>query len=299
MAVVLVLLSLMTAAGLSFLSGKLETARIKDTEERMEYILDAVERFEDENGYLPCPADAELAYSDTNFGDGTGTGAGTSSGGPNCSAANESYDTTSSSSSGPTGVGYGNVVAGAVPINQLALPPQYLVDGWNRKFLYVVDEELTESDDYSNANSLGRVLVLDECYDNATAAKSQWTRSAVIRRNTSTGAIYDPATASAPYDAPYGAAVLLLSFGKNGHGAWKIKGGATRLDSYDGTNVVYELEETNAHKDVAPFDDVFVVAPLNTNADPGNPTSGYVPSCRTNTYYYDDIVAYRTKWQLP
>lgn len=286
MALVLTVLALLAAGGLSFMSGRLADERIRITKERMDYIVDALEIYtkytaSQANAHLPCPANAALAYNHASFGDGTGTDAAS----VDCSAANESYAAAS-----------GDIVAGAVPINQLAIEPIYMEDGWNRKFLYVVDETLTNDAGYADEDNVGRIILMSECFDPADAAADQWAKSMIVKRES--GTIQDPTTAAAPYDEPYGAAFLLISFGENGHGAWKGKGTATRIDAYDGSNAVYELEEENAHKDVTPFNDVFVQAPFNTNVNPGSPTSGFVPSCRTNTYYFDDIIRYRTRWQL-
>ncbi len=287
MALVLTVLALLAAGGLSFMSGRFSDERLRITKARMDAVMDAVETYirftqSEANAHLPCPANGALAYNHASFGDGTGTDAGA----VNCSAANESYAATS-----------GDIVAGAVPVNQLGISPIYMEDGWNRKFLYVVDEKLTNDASYGTSTNIGRIILMSECFNPAASAESQWAKSLIVRR--SAGTIQDPSVVvTAPYNEPYGAALMLVSFGENGHGAWKGKGNATRIDAYDGSEEVYELEEENAHKDVTPFNDVFVQAPLNVNVDPASPTSGYVPSCRTNTYYFDDIIRYRTKWQL-
>jgi hypothetical protein len=89
-------------------------------------------------------------------------------------------------------------VEGGVPTRALNLPDEFMFDGWGRRFFYAADRETVKSNAFSiippEANNCALTML-----DAATT-------------NRSAGAMY-----------------VLISFGKNGHGAFVS--GATRINA--------------------------------------------------------------------
>lgn len=158
--------------------------------------------------HLPCPAPSDTSPLDTAYGTAQGAQG-------DCVP------------SGATMFGPVNdVVAGDVPVKDLGLPDEYILDGWGRKFSYVLDERYSmtlESRTYTPAievNSYNTVGVLEP--------------------------IYYP--------------VVLISFGKHGHGAYPSTGSATRISSFTANTD----EEENAVMSSA-FDEEITRRPFAVN----------------------------------
>ncbi|MCB2082226.1 MAG: hypothetical protein KDD76_06270 [Rickettsiales bacterium] len=126
-----------------------------------------------------------------------------------------------------------NVMRGMVPVSTLGIADVFSLDGWGRRISYVVDEDLTRRSAYSS----GTASITVE-----NASGTDYTTSA---------------------------AVLVMSHGANGYGAWTAKGVVL---SAVGAGTP-ETENTDATTD-----DIYVDI---------YPTSAF-----------DDIVLYKSKWQL-
>lgn len=242
MSIVLTIIALIAGAGLTLAARHSTVERTRVTEERLAFIMTSLQRYWDEKGYMPCPADGSLDWRANNFGIGVGTNTATPN---NCSAAN--FDSS----------GVDNVVMGVVPVYSLNIDPVYMLDGWSRKFTYVVDQDFTDDDPTLPASppppaapASGKILVQDASGDS-------------LMPNAAAGE---------------GAVVLVLSHGENGHGAWHAKGGS-RIDVTASGN----HERDNA--DDTPLDNIYRLVPYRTQ------TVG-------PDEIFDDIMDYRTRWQL-
>lgn len=151
----------------------------------------------------------------------------------------------------------GEIYAGIVPVRALNLPDDYAIDGWGRRMMYVVDRRLA-------ANGAFITIPVTDTTARITI------RSASGATTTNT------------------AAYVLLSFGKNGHGAFTRRGGATRVISQSAQGTVGSTnadEQKNCHCNQAgaavAFDDIFVQRPFLEQAASQN--------------VFDDIVMYGTR----
>lgn len=189
-------------------SVRLESERLKSTYLRLELIMKALEQYAKLYKQLPCPANPTLAVDNVSFGDGVGTG-GTASGNTDCTAANLERATTGT---------YTDVPRGAIPVKQLGLNPLVAVDGWGRKFTYVVTEALTMAGSPAANNGF-----LDYCTSNALPCV-----------NGTDGAIDIRQTSVAATSITTNAAVLVISHGANGWGGY-VRDGNARLDATGGS----------------------------------------------------------------
>ena len=173
-----------------------DDAKVALTKQRMLAIEEATKKFMESNYRRPCPADGTLAVTDAsdNFGKEKGTAGACASPSPNF---------------GPvlftlTGVTSSYMVAGAVPVRALGLPDEYALDGFGRRMMYIVDRQSTDA---------------TTCRDR----QSQGLPGLVRIRSASTD------TAAKDY-----VMAALISYGKDGHGAFPAAGStvANRVNSY-------------------------------------------------------------------
>ncbi len=147
-------------------------------------------------------------------------------------------------------ISYNTVVGGMVPTKTLRLPDEYGIDGWGRRIMYVVDVNVTANEAFAY------MPVTDSSTNRITVNNASGTA-----RITS-------------------AAYLLISYGKNGHGAYPRIGGITRLSNYISSDAD---ELTNCHCTTAgisgTFSASFVQKPLFLGQ-------------------FDDIVSYSTRSDL-
>lgn len=233
-AVVLAIVVLIAGAGIAIASATLEVNRVEETYERIYQIKDAIEAYKNEYGYLPCPA-GEREYSDDDFGIGEGTNQDEDECDTRCDAPNL---LTADSD---------RIVAGTVPVRTLSMDPRLILDGWNRRFTYVVDSYLTCDDSEGAGAGTGPGYA-----DNSTGAIT--IKNAGGTNITTT------------------AAMVLISHGRNGHGAWAVRSG-TRLSVASPS----ALEQQNAHVGES-YNSTFVISPLASD--------------------FDDIVFYQAKWRF-
>jgi prepilin-type N-terminal cleavage/methylation domain-containing protein len=225
LSIVLTVIAMIAGTALAFTSSRLHKQKVDLTRARAADILEFVGMFVKQNCHLPCPADAEVSVTDDDFG--TISDDGDASDGAFCTSHNEKHNAT-------------NVIAGAVPVRHLMIDPTYIIDGWGRKFTYVVDDDLTHPSNYG----------------------TNLTGSIEVRPSDSGSAITNNAV------------VLVMSHGADGHGAWKVKGGATKLNK----GITDEDSLENAESGGA-FDNIFVQ--------------------RFTDLDFDDIVLFKMKWHLP
>lgn len=220
-------------------SMRIESQRAKTTDERLALIMRAIDAYARRYHHLPCPADPTLALDNASFGDGTGSNSSPA----NCSAANLQRST----------AGATDAPRGAVPIKQLRLNPKIAIDGWDRKFTYVVTEAYTTPGSASTAGYMNY---------HTTNTGTGGTAGAI-----------SVVTSASAYTVTANAAVLVLSHGPNGFGAY-LREGSTVFQPTAGSND----EDENANDTTVNNDDVY--------------TAIFV------TPTFDDVVEYRLRWQM-
>ncbi|MFO0388922.1 MAG: hypothetical protein ACK502_04280 [Alphaproteobacteria bacterium] len=170
-----------------------ESAKLAITKQRMTAIEEATKKFMATNYRRPCPANGTLAPTDASFG-AEATPTGTCTTGANFTTGNIAL----------TGLMTSSMAAGIVPVRALGLPDEYALDGFGRRFMYVVDRNATSSTTCRNMQSVG-------------------TKGIVRVRNASTD--------TAAKDLVMAA---LISYGKDGHGAFPPGGStvANRINTF-------------------------------------------------------------------
>lgn len=174
-AVIAIIAVLMGSAISAGMRGN-ESAKISTTQSKLYKVEEALVAFLKVNKRLPCPAQASLASSNASYGaeDCTNT-AQSACGGGDCDA---------------------NLRVGIVPAATLGLPPEMMLDAWDRRITYAVSLPFTDKTKLVGASGVIKVLGYAD-----TVTK------------TTTGAY------------------ALLTHGKNGHGAWPKEGGTTRVNA--------------------------------------------------------------------
>ncbi len=156
-----------------------------------------------------------------------------------------------------------NIVMGAVPTGELRLHPSYAVDGWGRYFSFVVDEDLTSS-------------------ANFTTTTTGYTKGDIQIQDAGGNSLIPTGP-----DGAENAAYLLISHGANLHGS-ATPGTGTRISV--GSAASRTLEDDNAHMDTA-LDAIFRI-------EPERLLEGADPTAAMTDQIFNDIMIYRTKWQL-
>ena len=213
LSIVLIVISLIVAMGLSIGKGVIESTTRTSTNRKLDQLEKTLMDFRTANNRLPCPTDATLLESDVNYGVESVNGGACTTG--------STYDATTgirtvAANPGPT-ANYldkkHNVAEGAVPFKTLNLPKEFMYDGWGRKFAYAVNYNAT-----SPLAMLGQTL----------------NESCQITINDASG---NPRSSGAIY--------TLLSYGEDGHGGY-LKSGVRNNAGSTNTD-----ELTNCHCDTA------------------------------------------------
>ena len=188
LSVVLVIISLVTGAGLSLAIAQIAQLQYNVTLTRMEKIEQAMLNYRKATNRLPCPGSLTLTPTDGNYGfEGGAPGVCT----PRSLLA---YN------------GSPNWRKGAVPVRSLGLPDDYIYDGWGNRFTYVVVLPMTAN----NAFDPGTTPINWPSNYNGIAI-FQWYASG------GTAAVKTTNKAS---DALY----ALISHGENGNGSYTRNG---------------------------------------------------------------------------
>ncbi len=151
LAIVLLIGGFLVVTFLGSNEARTEIQRIKNTQLKLKVIIAAIEEYARNYQHLPCPADPTLDFTNANFGDGLGTG-GNGSGNTECLATNMEP---------VAGGATDQILRGAIPTDQLGLTTETSLDGWGRRFSYVVAERLTMAgaSGYSNAATSGLITI--------------------------------------------------------------------------------------------------------------------------------------------
>ncbi len=265
LAIVLALISLIISGGLSYTIAQREEKRFDLTHSKLNFVMKSIKSFVRQNGYLPCPTDPTLPFSDADFGFGKRTGGGCSSGNLVDSDGGASTE---------------NIIFGAIPVYTLNIPPDYIYDGWNRRFTYAVDEDMTDTTGY--AANTGDIEIRSPGYDGGgTARNNPITYRHADAADVTAGILDcegDPAALGACITM--GAPVAVISHGSNGFGSYGAAGGAAPIAS-----TKYAPEAGSNDED--------------ENADhlvSGANNHILIQSLRRGDY--DDLIRFKMKWQL-
>jgi hypothetical protein len=176
---------------------------------------------------------------------------------------------------------------GDVPTKALQIPDSYAFDAWGRKIAYFMIENCSSSAQpylpgYSNPpgrianskyNATTNFSVLNKC------GNSFGTGMAMKIVNSTTGTI---STIS------QNAILVLISYGKNGHGAYPYAGGATRVNGSNSSTTTISADEINNAQ-------LTTAGALQRNA---GVIVQKAPILKGGSTYFDDIVRYKTRDQL-
>lgn len=137
MTIVLAIMSIVAISLVAMFSATLQRIQTRQTVSRMEAIQNALYEYRIAFNRLPCPADATLAITNSNFGYEAANPGECTGGAP---AANFSQVPVA---------GAQDAREGMVPVKSLGLSDDYAIDGWGRRFLYAVSKDITANGAFS------------------------------------------------------------------------------------------------------------------------------------------------------
>lgn len=233
LSVVIAIISITLGGALDLATSKTISDKITDNEQKMQYIVHALENFLIQNQRLPCPANLDTAENDTEFGKEQFT---TPSGIRECDSS--LYNSV-----------YPNVYGGALPVRTLNIDNEYGFDGWNRRFLYVVYKDFTinQTDDVNcSTNGTG-------CFAYSKIDTSLGQSSIIIKDGGDNNLMTD-------------AVFLLISLGSDGYGAYTRAGNKLEVPSNLSQN---DLQNAKPHDSggTNDFSNVFTEKTANDDFD--------------------------------
>jgi type II secretory pathway pseudopilin PulG len=172
-------------------SSTVESMKRGSTSKKLDAIENALMAYRTAYNRLPCPADPAVASTSGSYGNESGS-PGVCTGGTATQ-----LDATH------------NIVEGAVPVNTLGLPKEFMYDAWGHKITYAVNQNVTSTPAMSGEG------LSDQCGITVTDAGGG---------NRTTGAVY-----------------VLVSYGQDGHGSYDQNGNRINAGSTNGG------EQTNCH----------------------------------------------------
>ncbi len=110
---VIVIIAVLVGMAVFSTQSRMDAARTYMTKQRMQTIMDAIDRYVEQYGKLPCPYDIGVARTDVDYGAGDEI------------------------SCGGDLIDLGGVSLGGVPFKTLGLDSQTAVDGWDMRFQYI------------------------------------------------------------------------------------------------------------------------------------------------------------------
>jgi prepilin-type N-terminal cleavage/methylation domain-containing protein len=228
LAVVLTIVSIIISGAITVSTTALINARSNSTKDKLVKIQEALITFVTINKRLPCPASLYAIPTDVGYG----TEAGASG---TCTALGV---LTSSDPSADKGLVYG-----AVPVKALGLGIEYLGDGFDNKFSYVVPHQLTEI--YNTASPSTQ-----PGFQSTNMVNDSTVNPIIIQEKVSTGS-----------DITNQAAYALIGHGANGSGAFNINSDSTAQNALSG------VADEDDNSSTATFNDTFVMSSADSNFD--------------------------------
>lgn len=203
LSIVLVVLGILIAGIIQFFGGIAEIRKEQETRAKIEEIQDAILAFTTKNGRLPCPANRNAAFPDSDFGIETDCQASQSFECPIISG-------TSERECADSGSGSNEIRTGVLPVRTLGLPDEYMFDAWDNRFTYSAIKDITEKQGScgtynSDSTALGVIRIQGISGDVINPPKECLDASGA-----------NPACASVAYN--------IISHGENGIGAFNRDG---------------------------------------------------------------------------
>lgn len=230
-AIILSVLAMVLTAALGWLApaGKEEAFKAEETKERLTDIRRAIHAFRVNHGRLPCPARRNMRDDDPRLGE------------EDCS-----QDASAS-----------NINYGILPVRALGISPEYLVDGWGRRFSYQVAVPLCGRN--GGAETLP-VNCSSIRYTTPAAVVVPSSEYLEVRTTDAANPGPNPAVAANRRTISTQVAYAVVSHGANGYGAWLSSGvqrlsGSTTLKE-DINRVPDKLFWTDAYSGA--FDDIVI-----------------------------------------
>ena len=184
MSVMLVIISFIVVT--LFTTSKPTVNQRTNTQVTLEKVQLAMTQYATANNYYPCPADGSLSIDDAGFGKGTRT----ISPSLDCNDANFTVGSTPN-----------RVFIGVIPVKDLGLGTEDMMDEWGHRLLYAISESMVENSSYGT--NCGNITILSD-YDDANPVDAQDAANIT--------------TAKASY--------ILMSYGQDGIGAYPYEGGS-------------------------------------------------------------------------
>lgn len=267
LSIVITITSILIAGGLMVSTGYIENSRVKETNERLDVIEEALQKYIIAYKRLPCPADPNVLWGDSNLGTEK-----LHAGNTDCAY-----------------MGFGQGIweymdgvpnyawEGDVPVKTLGLPVKYMLDGWGRRMSYAVGRKAIRNiapfpfdvgGSYYAPTTTGDLSVSSTHITSYTCGDDP---ALIAKKFTKSGAIY-----------------VVFSSGKDGHGARMRQGGfGARVQASVNNKDTIENAHLDANNNPLGFDYCFVQGEEWVE----NPAS---PS----TTGFDDILRFKTRWQI-
>lgn len=240
MSVVIVIISIVATFGLEGAAQFMDRTAYRTTIERIDAIDRAIADFRRVNGYLPCPALQSLTPTTACYGKQV-----TALGPPvACASTGSTCVATAMITSNPTSLVYGDV-----PVRDLGLPLNYMVDGYGSKFRYVATKDMTTSASYvttADGIAMRSGRLDDTCSGSSKRCQSLGTAAYIVtsggrdRRGTMVAAsasLYSACVANADNDGKIDAANCRMSATNWPSTAVALAYGSTVTPAAAGTSV--------------------------------------------------------------
>lgn len=277
LSLVMIILSFVVSALLTLGTNQGVGARIELTNQRMDKIEEAIGLFLLQNNRLPCPAEGYLPPTDADYGrESTAS----------CTATLLNMDDSMEPSGGDTS-DLNDIHVGTVPVVSLGLSDEYMLDGWNRRFTYVVSAPYVVDFDDSGADTIG---FLAEDLTDVEPEVPPFDANAPAGLRYGNIIVYpvdDETGAGVGSERSLTAGMVLLSYGANGIGAWpkeQTAGTFARINRA----TVSDGEGENAH---TPH-----TTPTATAADALSFDGQFTQEAGNSDF--DDILRFYERWQL-
>lgn len=224
--IVLIVIGIIFSSFSSMMAGSMNYTRIKNTNDRIAKIEDALALFFIKNNRLPCPADPTFATDNANFG-------------------SEQVDGNKSCMVNIDGTSY--ISFGMVPTKALNLPDSWAFDDWGRRIDYVVNRWYAKDHSAADLTFNGYYKIASTGNINVKFNSTPYLLTTQIR---------DDNDSTITNDAVY----VIISHGKSGKGAWNASGtqlDASGLSAHEASNA-YTSSYPNIFYQSTAIDDIVV-----------------------------------------
>jgi prepilin-type N-terminal cleavage/methylation domain-containing protein len=221
LSIVIVIVSILVTGALTASLGNVRNAKTKITNDRIQTIYKAMGNYLLANGRIPCPSSvARIKSSDSSYGAEEGT-AGT------CATSGHTFSSNTATS----------LIYGSVPIRALGLSDEFMEDGFETKFGYIVNKNFTASGTSSST------------FGGATAT------SIIIVNEKPASSITHADTADAIF--------VIVSYGTNKSGGYNASAATQNTRSTDTDEM--ENDITGVSGSTATFDNTYIAASVSSD----------------------------------